>query len=230
MNIFLKKSLVLIFTCFLTSVSYGQSAIGGKIGIHMATYKGDTEDLGEGEEGGETVSNFGFQFGGVFEIGVNDLISIQPELLVIQKGVKLKASEDFFGSPLELENSLIFQYIEVPLLMKLKFGNLESTNFFVNVGPSFGYALSGRWREKITIGQETEETKSDFEFDENDTFNRFDLSVALGAGVNFPIGPGKLFVEARYLLGLSNLSDAEDETLRNGGYGLSVGYMIPIGK
>lgn len=224
----LKKNLVLVFIC-IVSITYGQNAIGGKIGLNFATFTGDTDDLES--DGNDKGFNPGLQIGGVFEIGINDLISIQPELLYIQKGVRLKSSEDFFGNPVESEASLVFNYLELPLLVKIKLGNPESTNFFINVGPSFGYTLSGKSKSKISFDGETETNEEDFEFEENDEFNRFDISATLGAGVNIPLGPGKLFVEARYLLGFSNLidSDFNDDKLKNGGIGLGVGYMVPLG-
>ena len=39
---------------------------------------------------------------------------------------------------------------------------------------------------------------------------------------------GNLFIDARFLLGLTNINDAND-TIKNRGIGISAGYLFPIG-
>ena len=223
---FLRISLLFSFLCFMTN-SYGQNAIGGKVGINISKWTGDTEEFG-----GDIGSNFGFQIGGIFEIGINEKISIQPELVFIQKGIKIEDSDNFGGQQIDSKTNFFFNYLDLPVLLKIKFGNAESTNFFFTVGPAFGFALSGKVKSEVTFGGETEKGEEDFEFGDDDGVNRFDVSASVGAGVNIPVGPGNLFIEARYLLGLTNLNDDpdDDSTIKNSGIGIGVGFMAPIGE
>ena len=46
----------------------------------------------------------------------------------------------------------------------------------------------------------------------------------------YQTGPGKLIVDGRYNLGLSNISDVKGENIKNRGFVFSLGYAIPIGK
>jgi hypothetical protein len=44
-----------------------------------------------------------------------------------------------------------------------------------------------------------------------------------------PMGPGAITLEARYNFGLRNLSDSDDDKVRNRSGAVLVGYSIPIG-
>ena len=217
------KTVCLIVTLIcMVGAAHSQNAIGAKVGFNLATYLGDTEFIDN------KGSHFGLQFGGLFEYDVNDLLSIQTELLYIQKGVSAEIS--LLGS--DLESEIVFNYIDVPLLAKLKFGNREELNFFVTAGPNFGYAASGETEESTVFMGETIVESMDIDFEEEEGFSRFEIGVSIGAGVDFPLGPGNIFGEARYLIGLTNLNDVEldDESLRNSGFGISVGYLYFLGN
>lgn len=221
----MKTCLLLFFACFAT-LSFAQNAFGGKVGINISNWNGDTEDLGE-----DFKSNIGLQIGAVAQIGINDMISIQPEIVFIQKGTKSEGEEDFLGDVIKYKDQIIFNYLEVPILVKVVLGGNEGAGFFVTAGPSFGYALSGKTKSEYTINGETEKDEDSIDFDEDDGFARFELSASLGAGVNIPVGPGILFFEARYLLGLSDLdSDEDDFTIKNGGIGIGAGILIRMGQ
>ena len=121
----------------------------------------------------------------------------------------------------------------MPILAKLKFGNQESTHLFVNIGPTLGYALSVKLVFETEFNGESTTETEDLEFEEGDGFERLEVGAALGAGVGIPVGPGNLFFEARYGLGLSNLNN--DESLegvnhKNRGIGFSAGITIPLQK
>jgi len=220
----LKSGLFLLFLCGV-SIAYSQSAIGVKAGVNLGSWS-----FGEDLEGEEFGSNLGFQFGGVLEIAVSEVFSFQPELLYFQKGARNEFMFEILGEEIFVESEATFNYIEVPLLAKIKLGNSEATNLFFTVGPSLGYAASASGTSKSTAGGVTTEESEDIELDEE--FNRFELSASLGAGVSIPVGSANLFVEARYLLGLSNLvadENSNDETVRNRGIGISAGFMFPFG-
>ena len=123
--------------------------------------------------------------------------------------------------------------------------------FYGNVGPYLGYALGGKAKSEATINGETESADAKIKFGmepENytgddlyldDQFNRLDLGLYLGAGIQKNMGPGALIVDARFGFSLTD-SNNTDEIYPNGkpddydpnkfnNFTISVGYMIPLG-
>ena len=60
------------------------------------------------------------------------------------------------------------------------------------------------------------------EFSESDGFKRAELGLSLGGGVNF----GKLFLDLRYVIGVSKISEEEEQSVRNKGLQIGLGYMF----
>ncbi|PWN65597.1 porin family protein [Chryseobacterium viscerum] len=145
-------------------------------------------------------SKISFQAGlGVnIQTGVKNF-SIQPEVNFISKGTKFKNS---FGN--ETYN---FNYIEVPVLAKYSFGPV-----YVNAGPSIGFLMGKSDKIKAVYGK----TKT------------IDFGVQMGAGIAIPAGPGKMIIDGRYNLGLSNISDEKGVDVKNRGFTVSLGYAIPL--
>lgn len=125
--------------------------------------------------------------------------SVQPEVNFISKGTKFKNSPG--------NETYNFNYIEVPVLAKYSFGLA-----YVNAGPSIGFLMGKNDKVKAAYGK----TKS------------IDFGLQMGAGVAIPAGPGKVIVDGRYNLGLSNISDEKGVDVKNRGFAISLGYAIPL--
>lgn len=220
-NILKTSCLFIVFVCMISDV-YGQNAIGGKIGYNIATFRGDTEEF---EDKGFV---FGLQFGGVFEYGINDQFSIQPELLYIKKGV----SNEFLGFDGDGQTDLIFNYIELPILVKYKYGATENLNLYFTGGPTVGFLESGRSETDLFVGGDRIEENVDLEFGDDDSFRRFEIGISIGIGAYIPLGVGNLFGEARFATGITDLNDNDlsDASTSNIGLGLSIGYLYPLGN
>lgn len=161
--------------------------------------------------------NLGLTGGIVLEIGLMDYFSIQPEINFIQKGYKL---DIIFGDAIKYETKTYLNYVEIPLLLKGKFGN-ESVKGFVMAGPSFGYAFDG-----ITKVKDGEDEDVDF-----DNIKRADLGLQFGVGAGVAAGPGTLFLDGRYGLGLTDLNDIENaEGFKNSGFNVGIGYILTIAE
>jgi len=160
----IKSILIFIFLFSFTS-SFGQNFIGAKAGVNLGTLNGDDNILTSSAK-----ANLGLNFGAVFEIGLSDLISIQPELLFIQKGYRTDDSQEFLGITTSFKSELNLNYFELPVLLKLKFGQPEKSNFFFTVGPSLGYAISGRTILEFRSDFENELIDEPIEFGEEDGF------------------------------------------------------------
>ncbi len=216
----LKTLALLLFIATSYSLS-AQIAIGPKAGINLATIGGD-------DAPDDVKSIVGFQFGAAAEISVNEMISVQPELLYFQKGAKAEGSEEIYGTTIEYTSTQMLNYFEIPLLLKLKFGAEDGPRFFATVGPSFGFGLGGKWETETTVNGETEKDDGDIDF-EDDKIKKLDLGASIGAGAEFAAGPGNFFVDVRYLLGLTTTDDSDfDQDVKHRGIGISVGYLIPI--
>lgn len=206
----LKKVLFLFAFLGLFSAVQAQIGIGPKVGINIATLGGD--DVGDDDGLGSIV---GLQFGAAAEIGINEMFAVQPELLFFQKGAKQEF--EILGETFEAEQFL--NYFEIPILLKIMFGDSEGTQFFASVGPSFGFGLGG----KAKSGGEEE----DIDFEESG-LSKLDIGASVGAGVQLPAGPGNLFIDVRYLLGLTTLDDEGDFDMKNRGIGIAAGFLFPI--
>ena len=140
------------------------------------------------------------------------------------------------GELVDYETKTNINYIEIPILLKVKYGHKDRTNFFFTLGPSIGYAFSSNYISKRTGTADglVFKTSKDFIKNNSRTYKRFDTSASLGVGVNYPFGPGKFFAETRYLFGITNLIKGgrlgNPDNLRNRGIGLSTGYLVSIGK
>ena len=210
--------LALLFLLAFTFNAHAQS-IGPKAGINIASWAGD-DTFDDDAYGSAT----GLQFGAVAVIPVSDKFAIQPELVYLQKGSQLEL--DFLGDKITTTTTL--NYLEIPILARITLTE-GPTQIFINAGPSIGLGLSGTVKAEAG-GQEEED---DIDFDE-DGISSLDLGLAVCAGVQLEVGPGQLFFDLRYLLGLASLDDSEPEDeqidIFNRGIGASVGFLFPIGQ
>jgi hypothetical protein len=100
--------------------------------------------------------------------------------------------------------------LELAALLRYAIGFGESVplKVFLNAGPYFGIK-TGRSAE-ITIGSS----------------KAIEFGIGAGGGLWYPIGPGKIFLEARYNVALSNLVP---ETLERNEYtAISLGFLYTL--
>jgi hypothetical protein len=148
----------------------------------------------------------GFHVGGYVNIAPSDKFSIQPELLFNSVGSKFDTGS---GDKTDLK----FSYISVPIMFKYS----PVPIFNVQAGPQASFLMSA---------------KADSE-DIKDSFKGLDLGLAVGAGVDLPMG---LSFTARYIAGLANIaddssgSDFEGVKVKNNVIQFSVGYKLFGGK
>lgn len=205
MKNFLKIKLIALFVLLAGSFFQLQAQdakFGFRVGGNLtnAQYK-------QGDLTHDIKSKFGLDLALVTDFPLGDVVSIAPELHWLQKGYKI---EDFNG-PLFDDATSTLNYLELPILVKLNFG--EEAKFFVMAGPSVGYLL----------GENTEDENGDEIEIDLDDYNRLDLGAHLGAGV----GIGPLVIDIRYLLGVTNFAkDIDDTTIHNNGFGAGVSLMF----
>jgi hypothetical protein len=243
------KKTLLLFALALTfgAAAQAQVSIIPKGGLTLSTISYEkTANFSIEEE--ESKSTTGFVAGLGFNIPITEdgFFSVQPEVLYLQKGYRVDYS-NALGS-LDLEEK--FNYVEVPVLGKVNFGT-EKIKLYVNAGPSFGYALDGKYESVVKAGPLSLNTsgKNIFEAEpDNSTgddayfdpkyYNRLDIGLQFGGGIGLAVGPGAVLLDARYGLGLTNFykgntdnsSNADnDPNIKNRVFAFTLGYAIPLG-
>lgn len=195
----IKQWVVLAILVLTSTAAFSQAGI--RVGVNLANQKYGTDGISI-----EPSSIIGLNAAVVYNIEVSELFSVQPELHFIQKGSQLDLG--VFG-----DSKTTLNYLELAVAAKFnvfKFG--ESNKVYAAVTPSAGYLISG----KSKFGDET----SNIEF--TDDNNRMDFGIGIGAGVQF----GGFFVDIRYNIGLANITNVDDESLKNNGFLIGVGYMF----
>ncbi|WP_038028661.1 porin family protein [Thermonema rossianum] len=209
----MKKLLLTLAAGALFFGAQAQISIMPKAGVSLAStaYK----SAGESDK---TDMKTGFAFGVAAPISVSDQFSVQPELLYIQKGGEEKSNG--------LTSSATINYLEIPVMARAHFGG-----FYVGAGPYLGIALGGK--AKIDDGSASIEADLNIGTDEaEDDVKPTDFGMYFGLGYGFEVGSGKLVLDARYGLGLSNIQPGgdSDNFSKNRNIAITVGYAIPLGQ
>ncbi len=175
-----------------------------------------------------------FNIGAVLEVPLGYGFSFQPELAYSRKGFRVEEdfAVDLFDIPVPVGVEAIsrFDYLEAPLLMKYKFGE-GRTQAYLAAGPSFGYALDGQLITRANALLDIEVGNSDIDLDAIN-YERFEVAGTVAGGLSFATSFGQLFLDARYHHGFTQLYDIPvmDERARNRNFGVSAGFMLPLGK
>ncbi len=149
------------------------------------------------DDGEDYESKTGVHLGGLAHIHITRHFAVQPELVFSMQG-----GED------ESENmKLKLNYINIPLLAQY----MTNEGFRLQTGPQLGILTSA------------ESKFGDLEVDSDDDVSTADFSWVFGAGYLFRSGFG---IDARYNLGISNISDDESFEARNRVFQVGVFYQF----
>ncbi len=229
----MKTTKQFLFAALLTlsfqQIATAQIAIGLKTGGNFATV-GVTDFLDQ------VTPDFkyapGFTAGVVSEINFGRYFALQPELNFVQKGFRWDESIGVpIGNveiPIGAEATLRTNYLEMPVLAKLKLGN-ERVQGYIAAGPALGYALNGQLITRPRVFIEFDPIKTDLNLDNLD-YERFEVSAVGVAGVQFNFNGVKLFADARYTHGFTELYNfpVVNEKIRNRGISANVGVMLDL--
>lgn len=135
-----------------------------------------------------------------------DLLTLQPELLWIQKGYWYGYEEPGY----EEDYNYTLNYLELPVLVKVNAGR-----FYAALGPSISYGLFGRYKGTYTETGQTHNDKGTVKFgtspnnyqgDDEYIDNRVDFGLQVGAGAKISV----LVLDIRYGIGFSDLYDKHE--------------------
>jgi hypothetical protein len=145
----------------------------------------------------------------------------------------------------DFHNETILDYIEIPLLAELSWGN--KPRFFVNAGPYVGFLLRAKI---VTSGRSTIYLDSsgtqpllippdyqplppvsfDATTDVKESINDLNAGIAGGAGLGIRLGPGDLIAAFHYSLGFRNIQKdvATGGKNNTGALIVTLGYSLPL--
>ena len=155
--------------------------------------------------------------GGAFlSLEVGKGLAIQPEVLFVQKGVRLLDEEYDF------EARFSFDYFEIPILLKIDL-NLPDSVVVPSIffGPFFGFNNQAKVTLKEASLEETEDIKADLE--------KSEYGLTFGLLLTQRWGPGKFLVDIRYDLGLANILIPESgwtDTMKTRTWLFMIGYSF----
>lgn len=150
-----------------------------------------------------------------FHIGVDYEISVAPDFY-LQPGLlfSTKGANDFLG----LSTDVVLNYLEVPINFVYK-PVLGTGNLIVAFGPYLAYGIGGKFKA------DGGDKDINFGSGDDDDLKPFDMGANIGFGYELS---GGLSFKLNAQLGLVNiLPDGDsDNSMKNTGFGLSVGYRF----
>ena len=187
-----------VVVVLVASPSFAQRISGGgKLGMSIGNLSSDDPSF-------ESRSKGGFVAGGFINVALTSFLSIEPQLLFIQKGARITESGE--------DVTLKLDYFEAPLLGVVSFPRWGPVTPFVYGGPAVGLNVSAT---AARIGVEEDED-IDAEVKAND------LAMTFGGGI---LVDG-LTLEARYTQGVSSIAEGDDD-IRTRAFLFIGGFTFP---
>jgi hypothetical protein len=206
-NLLLSVSLLISFAMFTLTFAQAQDqdVLRTKVGFRLGVLT-SKQDFQNGDFNQNVKSKLGADIALVADFPVGHIVSISPEIHWLQKGAKI---EDLTGTAGEIAST--FNYLEVPVLFKLHFG--DEAGFLLFAGPSAGYLLDGSDKDK-------DGNKNDIDLN---FYKRTEFGLHVGGGI--ALGP--LVIDIRYIFGLSNIFDSPNGVeVKNRSLGAGVSLLF----
>jgi hypothetical protein len=213
--------IVMLLALFIALPASAQVSLGLIGGLNLANINTDPQPEGNVDLKSRPVLGSG----GVLELRLTENVGLYLQPMFLQKGAKAKGSVDEELDSVNVE--LKMNYIEIPVFLKFAFG-ANTIKPYLMAGPTLGLRLSARETGTLSIGGVQQEIDEDVKVNTR----TFDFGLGFGAGVSFPLGNNFVFLEGRYALGLSNISDDPedpDAKIKTRGIQIMTGIAFPLG-
>lgn len=232
----MKKFFTIGLVAMATTLGFSQEIkYGIKGGLNISTFRIKQNivdnDLVDGFVERSPSSRLGFQIGGLIEMPISEKLSYQFELLYVQGGTKGK----YFNTnkrawyDYNKGNIVIDTYVEGVNEFEIKLHQIQAP-FLLKYEVVPNLKLNGGvYLASIIGGAEKDQGEWEaYEEDFADIYKTLDFGLIAGIEYNFP---NKLFLDARYNLGLNNISNEKyrgKELIKvfNSGLQLGVGYKF----
>lgn len=166
-----------------------------------------------------------FAVGPFLEVGLGEVFSVQPEILLVRKG----AGDTVDG----VDTSFELTYIEIPVLLK---AGLSAPGVGVRpsvyAGPVFSFESSCKVKGSDGSASVSLDC-ADAAFDLEIETKSLDFGAALGAGIEIPVGSAVIVGDVRYTVGFTNINDTPGATqieIKNRAWAFLAGMGWPLGN
>jgi len=210
------------------SQDYEFFTLGLKAGLNLTEIKGDLDDDLKDTLGRIAELDINMKQGGVGGILLNwrlmPWFSVQPEVIFSQKGHQYESKINvpvpypyvMLISNAKITQTLVFEYIEIPILAKFHFLNSTQVTPVLYLGPAIGFVVDARIKTKSGSYDSNRNVRSELE--------DYDYSIIVGGEIQFKNGGGYFFVDSRYTYGLKNVDKTEFNDMHNSVISVMVGY------
>ena len=184
--------LIIIAVCGFSQVR--AQNFGVKAGYNYSTLSGETSSI-------STIEGLsGFYIGGLVELPISNMLSIQPELIFSRQGVDLR--QGLKNLSIRTDTSEIrLDYLNIPIMAKVNLGPI-----FLEGGVQFGFLVN---KPKVDSYIANVYLRNLLD---KDSYNSFDFGVGAGLGVKLN---QHFFVETRYTYSLTNVFDPNDKHFKS---------------
>ena len=184
--------LIIIAVCGFSQVR--AQNFGVKAGYNYSTLSGETSSI-------STIEGLsGFYIGGLVELPISNMLSIQPELIFSRQGVDLR--QGLKNLSIRTDTSEIrLDYLNIPVMAKVNLGPI-----FLEGGVQFGFLVN---KPKVDSYIANVYLRNLLD---KDSYNSFDFGVGAGLGVKLN---QRFFVETRYTYSLTNVFEPNDKLFKS---------------
>lgn len=201
----MKKILVSIVAILMAAPSFAQFSSGGfdldkenvyygiRLGLNLASVSGDEVGTAKADLGIKS----GMVLGGVIGLRVsgNTPLFLESGAYYSERG----GDKD--------KITVSYNCLDIPLLIKYGIQVSDNIALLPYVGPYFSYAFSGKTKQPSVTGSGTDKVGT---FDEKRAitggFSRANMGFKVGCGAEY----NKLYLEAGYQIGITNISKVDD--------------------
>lgn len=229
--------------CYLIShTAQAQLSLGLKGGVNFSTMNAQNGSISNFDD--RIAPNFAV----VFNYRLGPAFSIQAEPGFSSRGATVRPNQPESGiiitpgSPYQrtLKGVVKVNYFELPIVAQYRPHLTEKLEAIISAGPEVRFRTGPQKLETTTATYVSGEKKSEVtitqSYSGNDAVSTFDAGFTVGAGVAYPTGRLKVFLEGRYHLGLYNLASDNNNRgddavkIHNRGASVFVGVTVPILK
>ena len=192
------KLLSLLAALIITQSLMAQFHLGAKAGANIIKIDGKSF---------KDEFRYGYHLGGFAEIRLSNKFVLQPEVVFNQFSTSVDSnfSNVYHNAFSSSQSNVKLNYLSIPILLNYK---LLGSFLSLQAGPQFGVLMNND-KNLLQNGAEA--------------FKRGDFSMVGGAQVKL----GPIRVSGRYVVGLSNLNDIDDqEKWKTEGFQVSVGLAL----
>jgi len=218
-----------------------QTSLGIKAGANFSTLSLTSEVKNDFDNN----MLVGYQVGGLVDVQFGGMFAVQAEALYVRRGSSFRSKIDvngvtFINETVTFDNfgqytsAIQLDYVDIPIMLKYNFRG-RGVSSYVMAGPHINFAVGARMaNQKLESANDTETANNrnlNIGSGRNDTIRSSDFGISIGAGLAFELDYGHIILDARYYLGMANISNSNDprHKTNNRSLMINIGYMFPLG-